>query len=320
MLGIRRNTQYARHNTQHAFRRYWPLIKSLQTGLLLATGVAGYLSAVRPAGHWLTILGLVGSLFLAISGSTVLNMAYDRDIDVCMKRTCWRPLPTGQVSVREAVILGLALSALGVGWALTMSPLYGAIVFAGLFFDVVVYTIWLKRRTPYSIIIGGLAGGMPVLAGRTLAVGQIDLVGVMLALGVLLWIPTHIMTFSMRHYDDYETAGVPTFPAAYGFYATRVIIAVSSLAAALIMAGVAAAIGVQIGPLWALGGLGLGLLALAIIGIVRPSPRPALPCSNLRQSTCSARCSSWPSRHSSPRPSKSARPRRSPSSTQGDQQ
>jgi protoheme IX farnesyltransferase len=267
------NSQFAIRNSQHTFRRYWPLIKSLQTGLLLATGVAGYLSAVRPAGHWLTILGLMGSLFLAISGSTVLNMAYDRDIDACMKRTCWRPLPMGQVSVREAVILGLVISALGVGWALAMLPLYGVIVFAGLFFDVVVYTIWLKRRTPYSILIGGLAGGMPVLAGRALAVGQIDTVGVMLALGVLFWIPTHIMTFSMRHYDDYNTAGVPTFPAAYGFYATRVIIAVSSLAAALIMAWVAAAIGAKLGLLAALAILGLGLLGLAIVGIVRPSPK-----------------------------------------------
>ena len=175
-----------------------------------------------------------------------------------------------------------------------MAPLYGAIVFAGLFFDVVVYTIWLKRRTPYSIIIGGLAGGMPVLAGRALAVGQIDTVGVMLALGVLFWIPTHIMTFSMRHFDDYQTAGVPTFPAAYGFYATRVIIAVSSLAAALIMAWVAAAIGAR-----------LGLLC----GVGRPGPRPAgagdrgdratfadapaLRCSSSRRSTCSARCSLW---------------------------
>jgi heme o synthase len=268
-----RSMQYAIRTTQHAVNGYWPLIKSLQTGLLLATGIAGYLSAVRPAGHGLTILGLAGSLFLAISGSTVLNMAYDADIDAVMKRTCWRPLPKGRVSVREALILGLVLSALGVGWALLMEPLYGKIVFAGLFFDVVVYTIWLKRRTPYSIIIGGLAGGMPVLAGRALAVGQIDLVGVMLALGVLFWIPTHIMTFAMRHFDDYQAARVPTFPGAYGFYATRVVIAISSLAAALIMAGVAATIGVRVGLLAALGTLGIGLLGLAIVGVVRPSPR-----------------------------------------------
>ena len=260
-------------NLQSAFRRYWPLIKSLQTGLLLATGIAGYLSAHSPNGAWLTFFGMIGSLFLAISGSTVLNMAYDRDIDSVMKRTCWRPLPSGQVSVREAVLLGSILSALGVGWALALAPLYGAVVFAGLFFDVVVYTAWLKRRTPYAILIGGLAGGMPVLAGRVLAIGYIDAVGVMLALGVLFWIPTHIMTFSMRHFDDYRAAGIPTFPGAYGFYATRVVIAISSLAAALVMAGVAATIGVQTGLMWLLGLLGVGLLALAILGVARPSPR-----------------------------------------------
>ncbi|MEJ5198328.1 MAG: protoheme IX farnesyltransferase [Anaerolineae bacterium] len=256
-----------------AFSRYWPLIKSLQTGLLLATGIAGYLSAHRPQNDWHIMAGMIGSLFLTISGSTVLNMAYDHDIDAIMQRTCWRPLPKGLVSVREAVILGVALSAMGMGWALALSPLYAAIVFAGLFFDAVVYTIWLKRRTPYAILIGGLAGGMPVLAGRTLAVGQIDVVGVMLALGVLFWIPTHIMTFSMRHFADYQAARIPTFPGTYGFYITRVIIAASSLAAALIMAGAAATIGVQAGRLGLLGLLGVGLLALAVLGVARPSPR-----------------------------------------------
>jgi protoheme IX farnesyltransferase len=260
-------------NTQSAIRRYWPLIKSLQTGLLLATGIAGYVSAHNPNGTWPSLLGMVGSLFLAISGSTVLNMAYDRDIDAVMKRTCWRPLPAGLVSVREAAILGGVLSALGVGWALMLAPLYGLVVLAGLFFDAVVYTAWLKRRTPYAILIGGLAGGMPVLAGRVLAIGQIDVIGVMLALGVLFWIPTHIMTFSMRHFDDYRAAGIPTFPGAYGFYATRVVIAISSLTAALVMAWVAATIGVQMGLMRLLGALGVGLLALAILGVARPSPR-----------------------------------------------
>jgi protoheme IX farnesyltransferase len=146
-------------------------------------------------------------------------------------------------------------------------------VSAGLFFDAVVYTAWLKRRTPYSVLIGGLAGGMPALAGRVLATGQIDIVGVMLALGVLFWIPTHIMTFAMRHFDDYQAARIPTFPGAYGFYVTRVVIAVSSLTAALVMAWAAATVGVQMGLLGLLGALGVGLLALAILGIARPSPR-----------------------------------------------
>jgi protoheme IX farnesyltransferase len=257
----------------HKIRDYWALIKSLQTGLLLATGLAGFLSAHRPQGAWLTLLGLAGSLALAISGSTVLNMVYDADIDARMKRTCWRPLPKGQVSVREATLLGGVLSALGIGWALAMLPAYGLIVFAGLFFDVIVYTIWLKRRTPYAIIIGGLAGGMPVLAGRVLAIGQVDAVGIMLALGVLLWIPTHIMTFSMRHSDDYRSAGVPTFSAVYGFRATRAIIAVSSLAAALVMAYAAALIGASWGWIRLLGILDAGLLGLAVWGLVRPSER-----------------------------------------------
>ncbi len=256
-----------------SIRRFWPLIKELQTGLLLFTGLAGFLSAAPLAGNGLTLLALAGSLFLAISGSTVLNMAYDADIDAVMKRTCWRPLPRELVTVREATLLGAAMAALGVGWALLLAPLYGLIVFAGIFFDVAVYTVWLKRRTPYAVIIGGLAGGMPVLAGRTLASGQIDLVGLLLALGVLLWIPTHIMTFAMRHFDDYQAAHVPTFPAAYGFYATRVVIAVSSLAAALVMGWAAAVIGAAVGLLAALGVLGLGLLGLAMLGIVRPSPQ-----------------------------------------------
>jgi heme o synthase len=254
-------------------RGYWALIKGLQTGLLLATGLAGFLSARHPQGAWLTLLGLVGSLALAISGSTALNMAYDADIDARMKRTCWRPLPQGQVSVREAGVFGGVLSALGIGWGLAMSPQFGLIVCAGVFFDVFVYTVWLKRRTPYAIVVGGLAGGMPVLAGRALAIGSIDAVGLMLGLGVLLWIPTHIMTFTMRHFDDYRTAGVPSFPAAYGHRATRAVIAASSLAAALVMAYAAATIGASGGWIRLLGMLGAGLLGLAVWGFVRPSER-----------------------------------------------
>jgi heme o synthase len=254
-------------------RRCWSLIKSPQTFLLLATGLAGYLSVRIPTGAWLTLLGLVVSLTLAISGSTVLNMAYDADIDARMKRTCWRPLPADQVSVREAVIFGSILSALGVSLALAMSPLYGTIVITGLFFNLVIYTVWLKRRTPYSILIGGLAGGMPVLAGRVLAVGRVDAVGMMLALAVLLWIPAHIMTFSMRYFDDYRAAGVPTFPGRYGFRITRALIAVSSLAAMLVMAGVAAILGVPWGWIRLLVVLGAGLSGLAVWDLLHPSER-----------------------------------------------
>jgi protoheme IX farnesyltransferase len=257
----------------HLKSKYWPLIKSLQTGLLLITGLAGFMSARCPVTHWTTLLTVAGSLFLAISGSTILNMVYDRDIDSKMVRTCQRPLPSGKVSAREALLLGLALSTLGVGWALALSSLYGLVVFAGLFFDVVVYTIWLKRRTAYSIIIGGLSGGMPALAGRTLAIGQIDAVGVLLALAVLFWIPTHIMTFSIRYEQDYRSAGVPMFPSTYGIQATRTIIALSSLAAGIAMVVASVLIGMAWGYLRLLAVLSAGLLGLAMTSMVCPSER-----------------------------------------------
>jgi len=252
---------------------YWTLIKSLQTGLLLITGMAGYLSARCPVTTWNTLLAMTGSLVLAISGSTVLNMVYDRDIDAKMKRACQRPLPSGQVTVVEALLLGLSLSGAGVGWALMQSALYGVIVFAGLFFDVVVYTIWLKRRTAYSIIIGGLAGGMPSLAGRALGVGGIDPIGALLALAVLLWIPTHILTFNLRHYEDYKRAGVPTLPSTLGFEASRMIITFSSIGAAIAITLAAIGIGIAWGYLRLLVVLSLGLLGLAAISMVRPSER-----------------------------------------------
>jgi protoheme IX farnesyltransferase len=256
-----------------AWGKYWPLLKSLQTGLLLATGLAGFMSARCPVIHWSTLLGLAGSLFLAVSGSTVLNMWYDRDIDSRMKRTCWRPLPAGKVTPREALFLGLGLSALGVSWALAMDALYGAIVFAGLFCDVVVYTLWLKRRTPWSVVWGGISGGMPVLAGRVLGLGGLDWIGVALGLSVLFWIPTHILTFSMRYHEDYQAVRVPTFPAVYGFRTTRLIIAISSVLQALALGAAALGIGMEIGYLRLIGVLSFGLLLFALRSALRPSER-----------------------------------------------
>ena len=254
-------------------RLYLPLIKSLQTGLLVSTGLAGYMSARCPVFHLPAMTGLFISLFASISGSTILNMWWDRDIDSCMSRTQGRPLVSGTVQPAQALRLGLVLSLLGVGLAFAMSPLYGAVIFAGWFFDVVVYTIWLKRRTCWSIVWGGLAGGMPILAGRALALQGLDWVGVVLALGVLFWIPTHILTFSMRHYQDYQAARLPTFASTYGFRFTRFTIAISSLLAALAMGLGAWGIGMDWGFLRLMGVLSAGLLLLAIGVMFKPSER-----------------------------------------------
>jgi protoheme IX farnesyltransferase len=241
---------------------YWPLIKSTQTGLLLATGIAGYLSAGTRIGL-LTLLGVSFSLFLAISGSTILNMWYDRDIDAKMKRTHKRPAAAGELSHSEVFWVGTTVSILGVGWAIIIAPLYGLVVFAGWFFDVVVYTLWLKRRTAWSIVWGGISGAMPILAGRVLATGHIDLVGILLALAILFWIPTHTLTFSIKFREDYANAGVPTFPSTYGDTFTRATIAVSSALAALAIGWASVLIGISAGYLRLIAVLTAGLLLLA---------------------------------------------------------
>ena len=254
-------------------RLYWPLTKSLQTGLLLSTGLAGYMSARCPVLHWSDLLGLGLSLFMAIAGSTILNMWYDRDIDSVMNRTHHRPLADGRVLPNEALRLGLVLSILGVVLAGWMAPLFGLIVLTGLFFDAVVYTLWLKRRTCWSIVWGGVSGGMPILAGRTFGLGYVDGVGILLALAVLFWIPTHILTFSMRYQDDYAAAGIPTFPSTYGLAATRATIAVSSVVAALCIGAAGVLIGMEWGFVRLLAVLSAGLLLLGVASVFRPTER-----------------------------------------------
>ncbi len=254
-------------------RTYWSLIKSYQTILLLVTGVAGYLSVQGKIVDPLALVTLCGSLFLSISGSTVLNMWYDRDIDSKMKRTCWRPLPAGKISPNEALGLGITLSVLGVAWAGMFDLLYGVIVLAGLIFDVAVYTIWLKRRSAWAIIWGGISGGMPVLAGRALAEGRIEWIGILLSLAVLFWIPTHIMTFSIRYFEDYRSAGIPTFPARYGVELTRRVIAVSSLFAISAIVSAALIVGLSIGFMRLIYILSFMLVVFSVTVLVKPSDR-----------------------------------------------
>jgi protoheme IX farnesyltransferase len=254
-------------------RLYWSLTKSLQTGLLLITGLAGFMSARSPVIHWYDFLGLALSLFLAIAGSTIINMWYDRDLDAVMNRTHHRPLADGRLSSKKAFRLGLVLAILGVGMSVAMSPLYGLIVSAGVIFDAVVYTLWLKRRTSWSIVWGGISGGMPILAGRVLGIGSIDGIGILLGLAVLFWIPTHILTFSMRYSEDYQAAGIPTFPAIYGYHFTRISIAVSSVISALCITAAGILIGVQWGFVRLLAVLSGGLLFLAAATVFRPTER-----------------------------------------------
>ncbi len=252
---------------------YMPLIKGRQTALLVVTGLAGYLSAYPFPIHIGRLFQLIGTLFLTISGSTIINMWFDRDIDAQMLRTCHRPLATGQVKPGQSLFLGLALLVLGLGWSLSLSVVYASIALLGIFFEIVIYTFWLKRRTAWSVILGGLAGGMPILGGRVLALGEVDKFGLLLALVVLLWIPTHNLSFAILRSDDYRRAGLPTFPSVYGSGATYRLIAFSSVLLALIMTILL--IGLQLAPiiLYVLIGFQVGLVGLALMAWFRSSAK-----------------------------------------------
>ncbi len=252
---------------------YLALIKPRQTGLLLTTAIGAYVLTASPNLDWpRAALGML-AIGLAVSGCTVLNMVLDRDIDAMMGRTASRPLPGGDIDVRTATVLGMVLSVAGVVLAAFFSLTFWAVIGSGLFFDLIVYTMWLKRRTPLSILFGGISGGMPALAGRVLAIGHVDLVGLLLAAGVVLWIPSHILTLTLRYEDDYADADVPVWPRVFGPTATRRTVAATTFLAAVVLmvAGVLADLATP--ALVALGTLGLAICGLAVFALLRPSER-----------------------------------------------
>ena len=256
----------------HLKNRYWSLFKSRQTFLLALTGIAGYLSQ-RPASlDWPRFAGLVGSLLITIGGCTVINMVFDRDIDRKMARTRQRPLAAAQGNVRAAATLGSALIFTGLLWALTLSGLYFTLALAGAGLDVLIYTMWLKRRSAWSILWGGLSGGIPILASRALVVGRVDATGLLLALAIVCWIPSHNLTLAMLYSEDYLNAGVPTFLNAYGLAATRAFVALSSLISVILMAGAFVRLNLSLSVYIILGGSSLGLVGMAFYVWARPSP------------------------------------------------
>jgi protoheme IX farnesyltransferase len=252
-------------------KRYWSLIKSRQTFMLTLTGVAGYLSQ-RPASmDWLRFVSMLGSLLVTIGGCTVVNMVFDRDIDQKMIRTRQRPLAANQINVRAAAWLGSVLILLGLLWSLALSPLYFALALAGVGLDLLVYTVWLKRRSAWSILWGGLSGGIPILASRALVIGRVDAIGLLLALAIVCWIPSHNLTLSMLYADDYLNASIPTFLNVYGPAATRAMVTFSSLLSVTLMGAAFVQLAFSLPVIMILAVGSLGLVGMALYVWVRSS-------------------------------------------------
>jgi protoheme IX farnesyltransferase len=216
---------------------------------------------------------LVGSLLVTISGCTMLNMLFDRDIDRKMVRTNQRPLAAGQLDTRIVMLISSMLVVLGLLWSAILSMRYFVVILAGVGLHVMVYTLWLKRRSAWSILLGGIAGGMPILAGRALAIGRIDLLGVLLALVIVCWIPSHNLTLNLLNLKDYLNAGVPTFPSTYGVTATYFMMTLSSLLVVLLMMVVSKQLGLTSLILAFLFSASLGLVSLGVFVWVNPSQK-----------------------------------------------
>ncbi|MEM2759415.1 MAG: heme o synthase [Nitrososphaerales archaeon] len=177
-----------------------------------------------------TILFLFISGTLASMGSSALNHYYDRDIDSLMSRTSRRPIPSGRLGARSALVYGFALSAASVIIAyLTLNPITTAFIGLGIFFYVIIYTAWLKRSNASNIVIGGFAGSCASYAGWTAATGTLDLLGFLVGLLVFIWTPSHFWCLAIKSKEEYAGARIPMLPVLVGDSAAARYVLVNTL-------------------------------------------------------------------------------------------
>jgi heme o synthase len=200
---------------------YFALLKPRVMSLVVFTGLAGIIVAPGHV-HPLTAFTALLCIAVAAGASGALNMAYDSDIDGLMTRTATRPIPLGHVAREEALAYGWALSVLSVAimW-LFVNLLAASLLAFTVFFYVVVYTLWLKRRTPQNIVIGGLAGALPPAIGWASVTGSLSLAPLVLVAIIFMWTPPHFWALSLWRSEDYARAGIPMLPVVKGKTVTR---------------------------------------------------------------------------------------------------
>ncbi len=199
---------------------YVELTKPKVQSLLLATTVAAMYVAGDPS-FALVVLTCIGG-YLSAGGAGAVNHWFDRDIDVQMARTANRPIPAGRVAPGAALAFGCTLAALSfLELSLTVNVLAASLALAGFMGYVLVYTVWLKRRTPQNIVIGGAAGAIPPLVGWTAVRGSVGGTAVLLFFIVFFWTPPHFWALSLLMKGEYEKVGIPMLPVVRGEAETR---------------------------------------------------------------------------------------------------
>jgi protoheme IX farnesyltransferase len=220
-------------------------------GLLLAPGAFQTLDL-------LTAVAAILCIAIGAGASGAINMWYDRDIDLHMLRTMNRPLPAGRLSAREALIFGIILSLGSVAIMTGMVNVAAAALLAAtILYYVFIYTVWLKRRTPHNIVIGGASGALPPMIGWAAVTGDVGLGAIILFLIIFLWTPPHTWALALFRRGDYEAAGVPMLPVVAGERETkrRMLIYTALLVPTTLLP---VAIGMS-GALYGIAATGLGL-------------------------------------------------------------
>ena len=175
---------------------------------------------------------MIGIILVAMGAGAAgcLNMWYEADLDALMTRTCLRPIPTGKINKKEALIFGLLLTVFSVvGLNYFANTLSASILLFTIFFYLFIYTIWLKKKTPQNIVIGGVAGSLPPVIGWTIATNSISIEPLSFFLIIFFWTPSHFWALSLYKVDDYKKAKIPMLPITGGVKKTKIYIFFYSL-------------------------------------------------------------------------------------------
>ena len=205
------------------------LMKPRVMSLVIFTCAVGFLTSNSDTN---TLDAMISIAFVSIGAGAAgcLNMWYESDLDALMTRTCLRPIPTGKINRKQALIFGITLSVISVIALNYFSNFLSAsLLLFTIFFYLFVYTIWLKRKTPQNIVIGGVAGALPPVIGWTIATNAISLEPLAYFLIIFFWTPSHFWALSLYKADDYKKAKIPMLPLTDGIEKTKLYIFVYSL-------------------------------------------------------------------------------------------
>ena len=211
------------------FSELFKLMKPRVMSLVIFTCAVGLLTAPNLVSTKDAIIGIL-LVSLGAGAAGALNMWYESDLDVLMSRTCLRPIPTGKINRNQALIFGITLSIISViALDYFTNRISAAILLLTILFYVFVYTIWLKRRTPQNIVIGGAAGAFPPVIGWTIATGSLSIEPISFFLIIFFWTPSHFWALSIYKSKDYKKAKIPMLPIIYGIEKTKKNIFIYSL-------------------------------------------------------------------------------------------